>query len=43
VSEEMMAYVQTRIANLFDDFQLPLRVVIFVCAEIGWDLIRQHR
>lgn len=43
VSEEMMEYVQTRIANLFDEFQLPLRVVIFVDPEIGWDLIRQYR
>ncbi len=37
-----MEYVQTKIENLFADFQLPLRVVIFVDPEIGWDLIKQY-
>lgn len=37
-----MEYVQTRIAKLFVDFQLPLRVVIFTDPEIGLDLMRQY-
>lgn len=43
VSEGMMEFVHTKIGNLFSDFQLPLRVVIFVDPEIGWDLIKQYR
>jgi hypothetical protein len=42
VSEEMMQYVATKIENLFADFQLPLKVVIFVDPEIGWDLIKRY-
>ena len=42
VSEEMMQFVATKIENLFADFQLPLKVVIFVDPEIGWELIKRY-